>query len=450
MKYEFTHKTDNKRLILIFGGWSTDASFYSDIKVEGWNILVAWGYSDFVFPDELLNDYHTIVLFAWSLGVYAAARTLPFAKITTAIAINGTEFPVNDNLGIPTSIFKGTLDSLSEKNLLKFRKRMSGSHYAEIKHKFPPFEKDSLSKELSYVFQDSKENTQSSMASRWNRVYISGNDLIFPSRNQKKAWMNHSSFPEIVFLKDSHFINLENLIKTIVPSKEKVSLRFRRAVPTYDSNAHAQRFIATRLVELIAAKFPNLKSENVLEIGCGTGIFTKLFAERFKPVRSTYIDLYPLPVFNLAPCEKYIAGDAEEWAENESLSAREKYDVVVAASAIQWFANPGRFFRNVSKLMKRDGVLAVSTFLPDNVNELSEVNPFSMFYPPRKSVEEMLHPLFKNIFMEEMTIEMNFDSSRETLLHLRNTGVAGETSSPLSFTEILRKIPTTLTYRPLY
>ncbi|MDE6792741.1 MAG: DUF452 family protein, partial [Muribaculaceae bacterium] len=71
MKLEFINRENNGRLILIFAGWSTDASFYSHIRLSGWDTLVAWDYSDFNFPEKILDGYHTIALFAWSLGVYA-------------------------------------------------------------------------------------------------------------------------------------------------------------------------------------------------------------------------------------------------------------------------------------------------------------------------------------------------------------------------------------------
>ena len=40
MKISWLKREDNKRLILLFGGWSTGEAFYSGIDVPGWDVLL--------------------------------------------------------------------------------------------------------------------------------------------------------------------------------------------------------------------------------------------------------------------------------------------------------------------------------------------------------------------------------------------------------------------------
>ena len=81
MKCELIHSCGSDRLILIFAGWSTSADFYKDVAVDGYDVMVASDYSDMDFPKDMLRGYSIVCLFAWSLGVFAASRSLPFERI---------------------------------------------------------------------------------------------------------------------------------------------------------------------------------------------------------------------------------------------------------------------------------------------------------------------------------------------------------------------------------
>ena len=119
---------DARRLLLIFTGWSTDARLFRGREFPaGWNATVCSGFDGTPVPPEELDGYDTIYVLAWSLGVAAAADLLPPDKITAAFAVNGTERPADDLMGIPEAIFRGTRDNLSPRNLVKFRRRVAGS-----------------------------------------------------------------------------------------------------------------------------------------------------------------------------------------------------------------------------------------------------------------------------------------------------------------------------------
>ena len=78
------------------------------------------------FEGEALSGYRKIRLVAWSLGVWAAS--VVFGKkpvsFTEAIAVNGTPCPVHDRWGIPETIFRGTLDNVTEEGMRRFNRRM--------------------------------------------------------------------------------------------------------------------------------------------------------------------------------------------------------------------------------------------------------------------------------------------------------------------------------------
>lgn len=445
MKYKLTHSENSERLILIFAGWSTDADFYSHIFVGGYDVMVVYDYSDLEFPVEILDKYTTVCLFAWSMGVYVASSVIPPDRACMKIAINGTEIPVSDEMGIPREIFKGTHDRLDERNLLKFQKRMSGSEFNKICDRLPVPDIESLKRQLETILDSGMScSHEQASASRypWHKVFISTADSIFPPDNQLKAWSCNPFQPQIITVDLPHYIDLSKIVGSSVPHIEVIGRNFHKALPSYSHNATAQRNIMNVLVDMIPEKL----YADVLEIGPGSGDFSKSFSSRFHPASMTYVDLYQLPKFGFAPKEDYHRADAESWMRHEAENNPETYDVVISSSTIQWFIDPVSFIRNASKVLRPGGVLACSTFLPGNLKELSATNPFGILYHRAEELLDELKADYSSVESKEMEETVTFNNSRETLAHLSRTGAGGSADSGIPVSEILRKLGCTLTY----
>ena len=63
-----------------------------------------------------------------------------------------------------------------------------------------------------------------------------------------------------------------------VIEQERIRRRFSQAVNTYDDHAEAQKRICAHLVQLLAA-YTSSHFRRVLEIGCGSGGFTRLLKQ---------------------------------------------------------------------------------------------------------------------------------------------------------------------------
>lgn len=444
MRYELIHNETSDRLILIFAGWSTDPAFYLNIEKEGYDVMVVWDYSDLSFPDNILDKYSTVCLFAWSLGVYAASVSLPWEKISMAIAVNGTETPVDDSRGIPVQIFSNTIERLDTRNLLKFRKRMTDSYFNELINLFSSESPDSLKQELINILHTSGCQVNHR---NWDRVIISSRDAIFPPSNMEKAWRSSPFEPEIVSIDAPHYIPLKSLVDGVIPFRERVGERFKKAMATYDSTASVQLRVARNLSELL----PNdSATDNLLEIGPGSGILCKELSKRFNIRTMDFIDLFMTPEYGVAKKEQHFSGDAEDWLEENANLYENKYDMIVSASAFQWFVNPQRCFLNCKRLLKPDGLLVFATYLPGTLKEMRSINPHTLVYRSQEQIYNMLTPLFKKIEMTSEEYRLDFKSSKETLIHLINTGVGGSSGGNSTVHEIFSKTSTSLTYRPLY
>ena len=233
--------------------------------------------------------------------------------------------------------------------------------------------------------------------------------------------------------------------------------RFSAASASYDAEAEAQQYIAARLWALAAPHFPS--GADVLEIGAGTGLLTRLILEA-QPRSLTVNDLYLSPqVQELAhqfsgrvQCRE---GDAEH------LEFGGPFDAVLSASTVQWFADIPAFFARCAGLLPKGGLLAFSSFLPGNLQEVAALTGVGLTYASAAELQGQLAPNFDLLAVEQGDVTLHFASPRHVLLHLRHTGVTGIRSvvwGKNSYKDFVARYTARygnaqgvrLTYRPVY
>lgn len=206
MRQEFLTREDNSRLILLFGGWGSGPELFSDCKAEaGYDMLLCYDYRDLDFNYGLLDGYPEVRLIAWSMGVWVADTVLESSesgldiarRISEAVAVGGTLSPVDDSCGIPTSVFNGTLDNLSDSSraditLRKFRRRMCGAHLDYFLSRLPSRTSGELCDELSFLNEAVAGRASDARHLRWDYAVIGEQDMIFSAENQERAWKDRA------------------------------------------------------------------------------------------------------------------------------------------------------------------------------------------------------------------------------------------------------------------
>lgn len=437
------------RLLLIFTGWSTDERYFSNLEIPGWDIMVCSGYSDMNFNHDLISGYPTIYVVAWSLGVTAAAHSLQQFTPAAAFAINGTETPVDDTCGIPRQIFFATLDSLSELSLRKFRRRMYASKddFDAAGELFPStIDIEQLRSQLSAI------SSLPPISMNWTRVFICGEDRIFPASNQLNFWNAHPSRPDICLMKETpHAPDMASLIEGIIPNFTNLGEGFSKAAPRYDTYASAQKQIAQRLADMLP---PYDEEAEVLEIGPGTGFFTHIYSSKLKIRKAVFAELYDIAPFGIAEKEIYFKGDAEQALSGDIFPGELTH--ILSANTIQWFADPECFFANAARHLSPRGILACSTFAPGNLCELDGIRPSPIVYHSAERLREYASAHFDDVRIIEEEIVINFPDARNALIHLKNTGVASGHNYGITAGKLLRALSGNdgagcrLTYKPVY
>lgn len=191
MKKHWLQQNNTSNLILYFSGWGLDVNAILHLEQAKDDICVVFDYSDLNnFNLDAFKTYSNIRLIAWSMGVWVAAHILQNTSLSIiqAIAINGTELPIDDQFGIPNAVFAGTLDGLSLDSISKFDRRMCGSKsvYQQFTQLNRTLEIDDLKSELQNIFLEVKKHPKPSF--NWTKAFVGQSDLIFPTSNQINYW----------------------------------------------------------------------------------------------------------------------------------------------------------------------------------------------------------------------------------------------------------------------
>lgn len=203
--------------------------------------------------------------------------------------------------------------------------------------------------------------------------------------------------------------------------KSLVLERFSASVASYDLNATAQQYIYQALERRLAS-LGRKAFGRVLEIGCGTGGFGRYIDERYEVGEWVLNDLHP------AVCEagrftprrgtaQYKIGDAEQ------IELGESYDLILSASALQWFHEPAYFIERMSRALAPGGALLLSTFGGDNLMEFRSLTGRGLTYPSLEELRKWLETHLEVKSIDEEHYPLHFSSPRDVLLHLKHTGV---------------------------
>lgn len=405
------------RLILIFAGWAMDHHPFACLFRPGYDVAVAWDYTDISMDYSLLSDYEEICVVAWSLGVRAACSGVlapVYDRVTLRLAVNGTVTPIDDTAGIPRALFEASRSNLSENSLERFYRRVAGSaslfrRFMEVR---PRRALPDLAEELDVFLCEKLPGCDPTF--RWDRAVISDGDAIFPVANQHTAWKDTA----VDVILGAHLPDFQSLLNTYIIDKDRTAVRFQNEIGGYEDAAAAQKTIAHELMEL-AARHKVLPVDGaVLEIGSGSGLLSRMLAE---PGMTGSLELWDLTESPALPCKaKFKRGDAETMMRQ---AAKNAYDVIISSSTLQWFNSPGRFIENCAHALKRGGFLIFSSFGEDNLKEVADSTGRAL---PRLSLRDWtarVPDVFSTVYAGEKRITLQFESPRELFGHLRDTGV---------------------------
>ena len=218
--------------------------------------------------------------------------------------------------------------------------------------------------------------------------------------------------------------------------KQRIRQRFSRAAGTYDAHAEVQKELAVRLLRELPQGSGSEGIERILEIGCGTGRFTAMLAERYPKARIVALD-FAEGMAQMAGKRLADTGNVSvrcEDGERFLSTCSETFDLICANSTLQWFDDLGTALGQIGRLLSGKGRFVGVLFGPRTFTELAqglsqvfgqEVRLPPHGFPTGEHLEAMLAEIFPRFVVQEELVVRNYESLLDLLDHIRKTGTGG-------------------------
>ena len=211
-------------------------------------------------------------------------------------------------------------------------------------------------------------------------------------------------------------------------NSERIRQSFSSAAESYDRHNSIQATIARRLIEFLPEE---REFKSILEVGCGTGLYTKLLVERFPEARIYSLDISSEMVNRARQHVKeenvtWMTGDARE------VLLDEKVTLVTGSASVHWAQPLDELFANLNRQLYNRGRLVINVMLQGTLEELHELRSRvapdkyeAPVLPGRQQVVNRLEESGFEILREKRgEIVQNYESAEQFLISLNEQGVA--------------------------
>lgn len=149
---------------------------------------------------------------------------------------------------------------------------------------------------------------------------------------------------------------------------KEVARSFSKAAKTYDDAALFQRISGERLFERL--DYFKLAPETIIDLGCGTGLFSRQLSSRFPESQVTGVDIAEGMISwcqSQSQQEEYVCADALSLPFPDHSA-----DLIFSNLAIQWVYDLDTLFAELNRVLKPEGLLLFTTLGPDTLTELKQ------------------------------------------------------------------------------
>ena len=153
----------------------------------------------------------------------------------------------------------------------------------------------------------------------------------------------------------------------VLPDKRQVAASFSRAAASYDSVAELQRAVGGELLTRLPA---GLAPQRWVDLGSGTGHFSRALAARFPEGQGTAVDIAEGMLRHARPlggASRYVCGDAERLP-----LASCSQSLIFSSLALQWCADFAAVLGEARRVLAPGGVFAFSSLCVGTLQELRD------------------------------------------------------------------------------
>lgn len=194
MRTRWIHREAGDKLLVFFSGWGVDCNPFMHLHAQEYDVLFVDHYFDLEFGDipQIISEYDYSVVIGWSMGVYVADVLLKECNVRPdrLLAVNGSPFPIEEDMGIAPQWFEATLNNFDQGVLEKFYKRMCGSKdiLADFMRNAPQRSLRSLKEELRFLYDQCKSPHTVIEKTAFDSALVATRDMVFTVKSQREAW----------------------------------------------------------------------------------------------------------------------------------------------------------------------------------------------------------------------------------------------------------------------
>ncbi|HCF7727641.1 TPA: malonyl-ACP O-methyltransferase BioC [Pseudomonas aeruginosa] len=152
-----------------------------------------------------------------------------------------------------------------------------------------------------------------------------------------------------------------------LPDKRQVAASFSRAAASYDAVAELQRGVGESLLSALPEGF---SPRRWVDLGCGTGYFSRALERRFGAAEGLAVDIAEGMLRHARArggASHFIGGDAERLPLRDG-----SCDLLFSSLAIQWCADLPAVLAEARRVLRPGGVLAFSSLCVGTLGELRD------------------------------------------------------------------------------
>ena len=154
---------------------------------------------------------------------------------------------------------------------------------------------------------------------------------------------------------------------TLSRRSAEIAARFGARAGSYELHAGLQRAVADKLARFL----PALDRPRVLELGCGTGLFSRHLVARYPNGSFVLTDVAPAMI---AECRRNLAPSATQHVSFEVMDAGEAgghagLDLIVSSMTLHWLADPLASLERLRQFLAPGGVMLYATLGVDSFAE---------------------------------------------------------------------------------
>lgn len=208
-----------------------------------------------------------------------------------------------------------------------------------------------------------------------------------------------------------------------------IKKQFKKSIDVYEQHAVVQAIMADKLISAL----PLGDYTSILELGCGSGLLTRKLIQKVrfdKYYANDIVEKSKVYIDKILQDYVFLGGNALR------LQVNGKFNLIISNALFQWFDNLEKSLDYFKTFLNKDGIIAFTTFSPDNFKEINVLTGLTLEYKSIDEIREILDKNFEIKYLENFEYTMHFQNPLEVLVHMKNTGVNALSSKPLGIKDI--------------